>query len=210
MVPAARVQARRAATVDEALSHAVDLMGESGVGAVSVSEIARRMGIKPPSLYKYFGSLHEIYDQLFARGMHSLLAAVDAPADHPPGLERLVASSKAMVRWCIDNPALSQLLFSRPVPGFVPSREAFAPSLALWNRFREDLAVAARKRQLSRKADSDDALRLLTIVLAGITAQQLANEPDATYANGAFTGLTDDAIDMFLTHYTTRQRKERQ
>ena len=202
--------ARRTATIDEAMGHAVEVINESGVGGLSVSEIARRMGIKAPSLYKYFPSLHAIYDELFRRGMTDIAAAVEASSvGEPEGLDRLVVGSRSMVRWSVNNQALAQLMFSRPVPGFVPSDESFAPSLALWQRFRYDLRIAARKRQLSRRADSDDALRLLTIVLAGIIAQQLANQPAATYETGAFTALTDGAIDMFLTHYAPRHRKEK-
>ena len=54
--------------MDEALDHAVQIMTEQGVGALTISEVARRMGIGGPSLYKYFPSLHAVYDLLFARG----------------------------------------------------------------------------------------------------------------------------------------------
>jgi len=33
----------------------------------------------------------------------------------------------------------------RAVPGFEPSAESFEPSLALWRRFRDDLATAVRR-----------------------------------------------------------------
>jgi hypothetical protein len=51
-----RRAARRSQTIDEILSIAVELMGEYGVAGLSLSEVARRLGIQPPSLYKYFPS----------------------------------------------------------------------------------------------------------------------------------------------------------
>jgi len=48
-----------------------------GVAGLSVGEIARRMGIRPPSVYVYFPSKHALYDALFARGAQLLLEAAD-------------------------------------------------------------------------------------------------------------------------------------
>ena len=47
-----RAAARRQAALAEALDHAVDVVSEAGVGGLTVSEVARRMGMRAPSLYK--------------------------------------------------------------------------------------------------------------------------------------------------------------
>ena len=205
-----RLGARREATVEEALDHAVAILVADGVGAVTVSEIARRMGMRAPSLYKYFPSLNAIYDALFARGNFEINAWVDdAVRDVEPGLERVLAASRAVLRWVDAAPGLAQLMFWRPVPGFVPSAEAFQPSRALWDRVRADLATAARRRELAASADSDEAMRMLTIVISGIVSQQMANEPDASFDEGVFTSLTEQSLAMFVRHYSPRRRRER-
>jgi AcrR family transcriptional regulator len=197
-----RIAARRQATVDEALDHAVVISAAEGAGAVTVSEIARRLGMRAPSLYKYFPSLHAIYDAMFARGYTSLSAHVqNATATLGPGLPRLLASSEAVLRWSHDNLGLAQLMFWRPVPGFTPSSEAFAPSGAMWKRFRDDLTWAAHHGELRPDADSDEVLRLLTIVTAGVLSQQMANQPEASFDDGTFTGLADQALAMFAQQY---------
>ena len=48
-------------------------MTEEGVNGLSLSELARRLGVKPPSIYKYFDSLLAIYDALFERGQRTHL-----------------------------------------------------------------------------------------------------------------------------------------
>jgi len=63
-----RRRRRRAQTIDEILGAAVDLMAREGVAGLSLSGVARRMGIQPPSLYKYFPSKLALYDELFRRG----------------------------------------------------------------------------------------------------------------------------------------------
>jgi len=67
---------------------------------------------------------------------------------------------------------------------------------------RAEFAAAVRLGQLSPGADSDDAVRLYTVVLAGLISQQLANQPGVPYAEGDFSRLTDTAIDLFLSAYT--------
>lgn len=197
-----RISRRRAAVQEEALDHAVDLMTEGGVGALSVSEVARRMGIRGPSLYKYFPSRFAMYDALFARGLAAEAAALRDAAEHAtPGVDQLHAGGVALVRWAVDNPALAQLLHWRPVPGFSPSPETFARSRQENATARTVLAEAVRLGQLRPGADSDEALRLWTVVLSGVVSQQMANEPGVPYDQGAFSRLTDAAIEMFLSTY---------
>lgn len=202
--PVPRSVARRQAVIDEALRHAVEVMTESGVGALTVSEVARRSGMRGPSLYKYFPSLHALYDALFAVGLAGESAAVTAAvARARPGVGQLEEGGRAVVRWCTENPALAQLLHWRPVPGFEPSPEVFAPSRDDAAKLRAVLAEAVRLGQLTPDADSDDAARLYTVLLSGLISQQLANQPGVDFESGAFTGLTDHALDLFLTRYRT-------
>jgi AcrR family transcriptional regulator len=198
-----RVQHRRAAVMGEALDHAVALMSEEGVGALSVSEVARRMGIRGPSLYKYFPSRHAFYDALFARGLASQQAAVRAAVDGVPrGVPRIRAGATAVVRWAVEHPALAQLLHWRPVPGFEPSPGVLAPAEGEMVDVRAEFAEAVRLGQLAPGADSDDVVRLYTVVLSGLISQQLANQPGAPYAEGVFSRLTETAIDSFLSTHT--------
>jgi AcrR family transcriptional regulator len=193
---------RRQQTIEEALDAAVAIMEEAGVGGLSMSEIARRLGMRQPSLYKYFPSLHAVYDALFARGMERTGAALQAAVDaEPRGLASIRAASRALVRWAVKNPALAQLMYWRPVPGFAPTAETFAPSMALMDRLHATLAAAVRAGVLHPDAATDEAPRLYTIVLAGVISQQMANEPGAGYDAGMFTSLTDAALDMFFARY---------
>ena len=186
--------------MDEALDHAVALMSAEGVGALSVSEVARRRGIRGPSLYKYFPSRHAFYDALFARGLASQQSAVRAAVDGVPrGVPRLRAGATAVVRWAVEHPALAQLLHWRPVPGFEPSPGVLAPAEGEMVDVRAEFAEAVRLGQLAPGADTDDVVRLYTVVLSGLISQQLANQPGATYAEGVFSRLTEIAIDSFLS-----------
>jgi AcrR family transcriptional regulator len=193
---------RRRQTIEEALDAAVLIMEEVGVGGLSMSEVARRLGMRQPSLYKYFPSLHAVYDALFARGLVRSHAAVRAAVEpQPAGVPRIRAGARAWVRWAVENPGLAQLLVWRPVPGFAPTATTFAVSVQQMEEVRVEFAEAVRLGQLRPQAASVEAQRLYTVVLSGVISQQMANEPGAGYDTGIFSSLTDAAFDMFFARY---------
>jgi AcrR family transcriptional regulator len=205
-----RVTARRRATIEEALDHAEQIMTAEGAGAVTIAQIARRMGMRPPSLYKYFQSLHAVYDGLFARGNARLAAYVDdAVSDLGPGLERLLEATRAIVRWSMLNRGLAALLFWRPIPGFEPTPASYALAERLVERSRADLATAVQEGDLAPHADTDEVFRLFTSLSAGICSQQFANEPEAAMDTGLYTSLLEPTLDMFVQHHARSPRKAR-
>ena len=77
---------------------AEQVMTEEGVNGLSLAEVARRLGVQPPSLYKYFPSLMAVYDALFLRGQLEHLEVMrSAMADAEPGLPALNAGLFAII-----------------------------------------------------------------------------------------------------------------
>ncbi len=119
---------RRQETIEEILDIATDIMTEEGVNGLSLAEVARRLGVQPPSLYKYFPSLMAVYDALFLRGQLEHLDVMrQAMAEAEPGLSALTAGLEASGRWLLAHRAIAQLLFWRPVPSFEPSAQSLGP-----------------------------------------------------------------------------------
>ncbi|HET6817326.1 MAG TPA: TetR/AcrR family transcriptional regulator [Mycobacteriales bacterium] len=205
--PLDRRHRRRLETIEEVLDHAVAIMAEEGVAGLSLGEIARRMGIRTPSLYVYFPSKHALYDALFARGWRELLATMREIYDSDD-VERsddladlMLRSGRLMSRWAVENSAYAQLLFWRPVPGFQPSDEAYAPAVEL---YEEGLARLARLQQrglIRPDVPIDDVQRDWTVVISGVVSQQLSNAPDQPFDSGRFTTALPGLVDMFVTYY---------
>src|SRR5947209_9977343 len=114
--PLDRRQRRRQETIEEVLDIAVEIMTEQGVAGLSLGEVARRMGIRPPSLYVYFPSKDAMYDALFARAAREIsdvvassrtrmLAALDTSR---PLEEILLEAAGVFVRWTMEHPAYTQ------------------------------------------------------------------------------------------------------
>jgi AcrR family transcriptional regulator len=181
---------RRQETIQEILDLAEAIMTDEGVNGLSLAEVARRLGVTPPSLYKYFPSLMAVYDALYARSARAhhevMRAAMDAAE---PGLTALEAGLVASGHWCLEHRGLAQLLFWRPVPSFEPSPEAFAPSIEMMELNRKGLADAVAAGELGPGGDSDEAIYLVSIMIAGTLSQAMANEPELPWGEGRFSPL---------------------
>jgi AcrR family transcriptional regulator len=180
---------RRQETIEEILHIAAEVMTEEGVNGLTIAEVARRLGVQPPSIYKYFDSLLAIYDALFRRGQAEHLHLMrDAMANAEAGLPALSAGLEASGRWCLANRALAQLMFWRPVPSFEPSPEAFAPSIEMVELQRAAITDAIGAGQLG-PADTDEAVDLVSTFIVGVLSQAMANEPNLDWGQGRFTPL---------------------
>jgi len=202
-----RRRRHREQTIGEILDVAVQVMAEEGVAGLSLSEVARRMGIQPPSLYKYFPSKLALYDALFQRGACETLAVFRAAAAQAePGWAALTAGIEAVMRLGLDQQVIAQLLNWRPVPGFAPSAEAFAPSIEFTGDIRRVLQAAADRGELHPDAASEEGGALLSVLVAGVMSQQLANQPRASWEEGRFTRLTPQVLKLFKCAYPPRKR----
>jgi AcrR family transcriptional regulator len=203
-VPLDRRRRRRLETIEQVLEVAVQVMVEQGAAGLTLGDVARRMGIRPPSLYVYFDGKHALYDALFERGWRALQATVrGATADRSDPLDALTAGTVALVRWAVEHPAHSALMFWRPVPGFVPSERAYAPAVELDADGRAEIAALRDAGILPADVDLDRAYRAWTALASGVITQQLANAPDEPFEDGAFTAVLPDLIDMWLAHHRT-------
>jgi AcrR family transcriptional regulator len=199
---------RRQETIEEILAIAEDVMSEDGVNGLSLSEVARRLGVKPPSIYKYFDSLMAIYDALFERGQRANLAAMRTAMERAtPGLDALAAGLEANCRWCLAHPATAQLLFWRPVPSFEPTPEAMESSFEMVRLQRVALADAAAAGQLGRDADSDEALYLTSVFVSGVIGQAIANEPGLPWGEGRFSPLLPKLLGTLAALYPAKPRR---
>ncbi len=201
IVPDRRAR-RRQETIGEILVIAQEIMTEEGVNGLSLAEVARRLGVQPPSIYKYFPSLMAIYDELFRQGQTENLEAMRHAMDAAePGMAAITAGLEASGRWLLAHRALGQLLFWRPVPRFAPSPEAFAPAIEMVAIQRVQLANAVARGEVGPEADSDEAIYLLSTLITGVLSQAMANEPELAWGEGRFSPMFPKLMSLFTAAY---------
>jgi AcrR family transcriptional regulator len=200
-----RRQRRRQETIEEVLDVAAQVMHEQGVAGLSIGEVARRMGIRPPSLYVYFDSKNALYDGLFARGAELILAAMTESTanivDDRGAEEILLDAARAFVGWAVENPAYTQLLFWRPVPGFTPSADAYAPAIRLVELSHQRLRAMQARGLLRADVPVEELQRDWTILTSGVISQQLSNAPEQSFDEGRYTAALPGLVAMVVHRY---------
>jgi AcrR family transcriptional regulator len=199
---------RREETIREIVDAAIELMGEHGAAGLSLGDVARRMGIRTPSLYGYFDSKNALYDAVFERGWRELGEAMTplmtlpqpaSPRDDLPAIALQAAAGFA--RWGVEHPAYAQLMFWRPVPGYEPSEVAYAPAVEVFE-LGQRAFTGLRERGLFRPdVDTDEAFRQWTVLIAGVVSQQLSNAPHESFDGGTFSSGVPQLVAMFLQFY---------
>ncbi len=186
-------------TIEEILDIARDEMRQHGVAALTMSAIAKRMGIQPPSLYNYFDGKEAIYDELFRRGFLAFRAWIEEhTASGGPLREQLRSHLIAYQRFALQNPELYQLMFQRPVPGFEPSEESMEVSLGLLQEMRHELGSLLESEDLHTGIAVDAACDLIISMQYGITEMHLSNHPHLPVGEGRFGRLVEPAVGLFL------------
>jgi len=87
-----------------------ELLARDGMEALSLGAVAKALGIKPPSLYKHFGSRGDLEAALIAIGLAELADAMEAAG------EDLQAIGLAYRTFAVANPELYRLMTSAPLP----------------------------------------------------------------------------------------------
>jgi AcrR family transcriptional regulator len=200
-VPTAKQRRRRYRdeVIEDILTIAREMMQKDGVAALSFNEIARRLGMRPPSLYTYFDSKNAIYNELFRRGFLEFGRQIDERPDQDASLgKNLQSVMRTYLRFAQENPDLYQLMFQRPVPDFVPSEESMAVSLSLLTQARSQFAAVLQSEELAIDLPFEDSLDLFIAQQHGLTELHLANNPELPVGEGRFGKLIPQAVDMIL------------
>jgi AcrR family transcriptional regulator len=201
MTTLTRRERKRAETLDELLTIARDIMREEGAGALNLNEMARRAGMKTPSLYEYFpGGKFAVYDALFRLGFRLFGEYVRVVYDLNIQ-DALRGSIERYFDFAQTYPELFELCFQRPIPGFVPSEAALAESFGLLAESREVFARLLTANNIETGMTVEQAHDLIIAITHGIAALHRANEPHLPRGEGRFGSLIPLATDLLLRQW---------
>lgn len=162
---------RREATRREIIDAAWEIARRDGLAAVTLREVAARVGMRSPSLYTHFESKNAIYDTMFGQAWSEYLRICLAlePSIPKPPREALLAMAETFVDFALADQARFQLMNQRMVVDFEPTPQSYAPSLRVLSLFRERLVAIG----VCSNADVD----LCVAIIGGLVDAQLANDP---------------------------------
>jgi AcrR family transcriptional regulator len=162
---------RREATRREIVDAAWDIARRDGLAAVTLREVAARIGMRSPSLYTHFESKNAIYDAMFGQAWSEYLQVCEGIEQSIPKQARkaLLMMVSTFVDFALADPARFQLMNQRMVMDFEPTPRSYAPSLQVMALFRKRLALIG--------VDADADADLCVAIVGGLIDAQLANDP---------------------------------
>jgi AcrR family transcriptional regulator len=121
-----RRERARAATIEEIKDTARRLMRDQQTTDVTLSDIARAMGMTPPALYRYFDDRDDLLSALITDAFRDLGGRLAEARESVPGDDlggRWMAAASAYRRWASSEPQQFALILGLPVPGYVAPEE---------------------------------------------------------------------------------------
>ena len=111
----------REATVREILEAARSQLRISGAQGLTLSAVAREVGMTAPGLYRYVDGVEGLLTLLITEGFHDLAEALETaraavPREDPGG--RFLAMARALRAWARADVMQYGLLFGSPLPGY--------------------------------------------------------------------------------------------
>jgi AcrR family transcriptional regulator len=192
---AGKVAERREARTTEIVAAAWGLAEREGIAGFSLHGLARELGIRQPSLYEYFDSKLALYDAMFADGNRALLGHLDAVKLPSDARRAVKAYMREFVQFAVEVPARAALLFTRSIPGFEPSPEAYAPAVEVLRNATELLHAAGMRA----RGDVD----CFTAMVGGLITSQLSNDPEGN----RWVRHLDRLIDLYLDDARARRSR---
>lgn len=147
----------------------LELLGEHGVAAATTREIARRVGLTQPGLFKHFRNREAILAAAIHQTREQLAAELLASLDGGSVLERLRQLGAGLMSFSRLNPWLPQLLFhTASLPPGHPMRPVLLQLPSMQRALVEDLlSQGVRSGELPETLDCQQAATAFVSMIVG-------------------------------------------
>jgi AcrR family transcriptional regulator len=161
---------KRAGTRERIVRAAAELLAEGGREAVSTRAVAAAAGVQAPTIYRQFGDMQGLLDEVAGFGFSTYLSEKTAREIVEDPVEELRRGWDLHVGFGIANPALYKLMYGDPRPGAEPTaaREAAEILHGLVSR----VAEAGRLR-----VEVEQAVGMIHAAGSGVTLTLIGTEP---------------------------------
>ncbi len=156
----------RAFDAEDGVAVAMRLFWERGYDGVGVAELARSIGINPPSLYAAYGSKHGLFRRALARYQETAGAFFSALSDDAPFQDILLRLFHAAVDVYSGNPNCKGCLVMDGTRNCT-DEEAVALTRDMRQQLRAALADLGRAEGVERP---DQVAGYVVFVLSGLSA----------------------------------------
>jgi AcrR family transcriptional regulator len=151
----------------EAVVRAAEQLADAdGLGALTLAGLARRLGVRPPSLYAHIDGLEDLRRRLGVRGVRRLTAALQSAAAGRARREALLAVAEAYRAFAHAHPGLYAALQRAPDPDDAEAVTAAAEAVNVFGAILRGYGL--------EEDDAIHAIRLVRAALHGFVSLEAA------------------------------------
>ncbi|MFF8190478.1 TetR/AcrR family transcriptional regulator [Streptomyces bobili] len=171
------------------LRSATALLAEGGRDAVSTRAVSAAAGVQAQTIYRHFGDMQGLLDEVARRGYASYLAAKQAQEEDGDPVAQLRNGWDMHVAFGLADPALYRLLYTEPRPGrqFAVTGDAQQVLLGIVER----VARAGRLR-----TGVEPAATMIHSAGMGVTLTLIAAQADGRLSH--YEGLSENVREAVL------------
>jgi AcrR family transcriptional regulator len=197
---------RRADTRERIVRSAADLLAEGGREAVSTRAVAAAAGVQAPTIYRQFGDMRGLLDEVAAFGFSRYLdeKRVREIVDDP--VAELRRGWDLHVGFGLVNPAFYKLMYGDPRPGTEPA--AAREAAGILHRLVSRVAEAGRLRVGVERAAHMIHAAGSGVTLTLIGTRSADRDPALSHAarEAILAAITTDGTEKEVTEGDRRER----
>ena len=187
---------RRSGTRDRIVRAAADLLAEGGREAVSTRAVAAAAGVQAPTIYRQFGDMRGLLDEVASYGFSTYLRDKTTREREDDPVDDLRRGWDLHVEFGLANPAFYTLMYGDPASGVEPA--AAGEAAAILRDLVRRVAEAGRLR-----VGVERAANMIHAAGCGVTLSLIGTDP--AYRDPALSEMTREAVLAAVTLEETNE-----
>lgn len=187
-------------SADDVVDVAERIVDIDGLAALSVRRLAQELGSSRQVVYTHFDGMHGVLEALHLRSGRQLAETVERLSEPIGSPARLLAGAHAYVGHARRRPAMFELTFGRPVPGYAPSDTTTA---ALRSVFRVHIVGLIDEWHVANRVAVDprttvDRARVFWSAVHGLVTLERAGHAESSETDGLVETMVEGLLAGWL------------
>jgi AcrR family transcriptional regulator len=154
------------------LHEARDLYLEAGFARFSLREVARRVGVSAPAVYRHYSSKEALLGEVCAAGFRQFGSYLLRALSEPTPRARLVRSGELYYRFGIENPRDYRVIFMGDAEPFMPQKNSKGNPDATF-QFLIDRVRECMQARILKKRDEPEVAAIIWAHVHGLVSLRL-------------------------------------
>lgn len=191
-------------TKERLLAAARALYLEGGFASFSLREVARRVGVSAPAVYRHFESKEALLEAVCAQGFQIFSSYLVRALRKDSPIARLRESGRMYLAFATEHPQAYRVIFLGAAKGFLPTENAPVDSATF--RFLVDRVSECQRDERIAKGDPLPIAMTIWAYVHGLASLRITGHLPGFETDAAFARFYEQAVDAFLDGLVPRAR----